>query len=510
MHTKSELLWHLPEQHQTTLLQHARLQNIEKTESSLNTIYFDTPELNLYQQNFQLAIETNADQHYQTLTQQQKQLANFYQYTYHTDTTHQNDPDYTKLYPSKWGNLFAKRQLRQAIQPLFEINRQQIQWILTLNKQSVIVLLEQAQININKTRHNVQLLHLQVNDNDNIQAIEAMYQLALTFQSDLETPLCNTSIVQQGYLSFQQQEVTAQKAKIPSFKTRTTAEDAFVDIMSVCAEQFYNNEKVILIGKDIEGVHQMRVGLRRLRAALSIYSRLIPKPLSQFLTEHIRWLNQYLGPSRDWDVFLTSSLTEIQQHFPDHAGLAELREKSWEKRNQHYKALQDCFSTAPYSHMVLSLQAWIIQKQWRQDLTYVQRQALQQPLKSFAVSVLNKRYKRVCKRGKYFEQLTIDDLHQLRIDIKKLRYAAQFFSSVFAKHPQTKEQLTLLGLIQDNLGELNDVAIARTLLHDVGMEFEHPVRQLLEGWYACSAKDEKQRLEPLWQQFTSDKPFWQY
>ena len=61
-------------------------------------------------------------------------------------------------------------------------------------------------------------------------------------------------------------------------------------------------------GRDIEGVHQMRVALRRLRTASALLRREFGLPTIQGLSDEAKWLATLLGTPRDWDVFVTETL----------------------------------------------------------------------------------------------------------------------------------------------------------------------------------------------------------
>ncbi|MFZ1575815.1 MAG: CHAD domain-containing protein, partial [Chromatiaceae bacterium] len=69
-------------------------------------------------------------------------------------------------------------------------------------------------------------------------------------------------------------------------------------------------------GEDIEGVHQMRVAIRRLRSALSLFRAAIPKEASKPWSDEMRWIVGELGLARDLDVFIDEGLTHAAPHLP--------------------------------------------------------------------------------------------------------------------------------------------------------------------------------------------------
>jgi CHAD domain-containing protein len=77
--------------------------------------------------------------------------------------------------------------------------------------------------------------------------------------------------------------------------------------------------------------------------------------------------------------------------------------------------------------------------------------------------MLDRRHKLLRKRGRNLTQLSMAERHAVRIAAKKLRYAAEFFSELYA-HNQAQVYLNALAGLQDGLGALNDVATTRRLL----------------------------------------------
>ena len=102
--------------------------------------------------------------------------------------------------------------------------------------------------------------------------------------------------------------------------------------------------------------------------------------------------------------------------------------------------------------------AWLESRSWRRKDAEV---SLGRNLIEFTDEVLQYRHKQAMKLGRNFEGLTDEALHRLRISLKKLRYATEFFSALYSED-RTKAYLKSLRQLQDDLGYLNDVAVAET------------------------------------------------
>jgi CHAD domain-containing protein len=77
--------------------------------------------------------------------------------------------------------------------------------------------------------------------------------------------------------------------------------DAFKMIGLACLKQVVDNLPALIKG-DPEGVHQMRVGLRRLRAAMSLFPGLVRVPQTAGIKAELKWLTGELGPAREFEV----------------------------------------------------------------------------------------------------------------------------------------------------------------------------------------------------------------
>ena len=238
-----------------------------------------------------------------------------------------------------------------------------------------------------------------------------------------------------------------------------TAEEAFIAIISASLRHAEANRPAVL-NRQIEGVHQMRVAFRRLRSGLSLFRPLIPRSVSAEWADHISRLNHVLGPARDWDVFLEDALSPLLHHFPRKRGIILFQNKAEIIRQSHYQALQDRLIEPAYVLFAQRLGDWLVRCDWREALTHRQRARLAEPVLAFATPLLEQDYRRVVKQGRSFAEMSTAERHQLRIDIKKLRYALEFFASRYPAQT-VKSLLGALSRLQDCLGVMNDITVTR-------------------------------------------------
>jgi triphosphatase len=210
-------------------------------------------------------------------------------------------------------------------------------------------------------------------------------------------------------------------------------------------------------------VHQMRVGVRRLRAALWVFSDLLRCKQTESIRSDLKWLAGKLGPVRDLDVFLATRVRHLEAADPPIAGLGDLVGELEYRRAVAAEAAKAAIASARYRLLILNALEWIEDGAWLKL-----RPALRnQRIKPFAADLFDRRIAKAKKRAKNITKLSVDDRHKLRIAMKKLRYSIYFFESLFDGHAGKKalsQYKKCLGSLQDNLGALNDIAVHQRMV----------------------------------------------
>jgi CHAD domain-containing protein len=134
---------------------------------------------------------------------------------------------------------------------------------------------------------------------------------------------------------------------------------------------------------------------------------------------------------------------------------------------------------------------------------------------AFADELLAKRHRNARKLGRGFAKLAPAERHRVRIALKKLRYACEFFEGLYRKK-DTKPYLASLKQMQDRLGHLNDVTVAGKLaLRLVDQARTQPERESLHmaaglvlGWYGKGVAVVEPEVIEAWHAFAHGTPFW--
>lgn len=259
-----------------------------------------------------------------------------------------------------------------------------------------------------------------------------------------------------------------------------------------------------------EGVHQLRVALRRMRSALRLFRPAIPTEITRPWALEMRDLARTLGPARDLDVFLDEGLGVVSGRLPL-SGEEKLRDLAEQRRTEAYVTVQHMLDSERYAGFKRGLADWLITEGWtRGPLTEKHRQRLTRNVSRFARKRLNKQLQRVIQRGvAAADGESTEQLHELRIECKKLRYAGEFFAPLFDGMDDFIDQLKEL---QDLLGVINDVAVTRELLAQlIGDSTDTELLQYaagLIGWRCCEQYHLQTEFHSRWNRFRALKKPW--
>jgi triphosphatase len=98
------------------------------------------------------------------------------------------------------------------------------------------------------------------------------------------------------------------------------------------------------------------------------------------------------------------------------------------------------------------------------------------------------------------------DLHAIRLQAKRLRYASEFFAPLFPGR-ETRRFIRRLAVLQDQLGHLNDTRVAADLLAELGAERGFAAG-VVRGWVAAGAAGARSRAGRAWHRLRKLEPFW--
>ena len=337
----------------------------------------------------------------------------------------------------------------------------------------------------------------------------ALYDVALRLARDVPLRPGLLGKAERGFAGLAGRGPEAARAERPALRRGATLEATLAGVLGECLRQISANQDAAERGGDPEGVHQMRVGVRRMRSALRLFRNQLPVRETDALVEELRWLAAVLGPARDLDVFEAELMRPLAARRPDDAGLAALREAAAGARREAYASVRRELGSQRYVTLVLRLGRFV------DGASFRRRGAteLAQPARPLVRRLLRHRAAKLRQLGERLGELSAPELHRLRIRAKRLRYAAELLAPLFGdKAPERAARR--LAELQDVLGHLNDQAMAEQLvarlrerLPEVTPEVTRAEGFVL-GWAANSAALGRERLAEIWRKVERLPPFW--
>ncbi len=262
------------------------------------------------------------------------------------------------------------------------------------------------------------------------------------------------------------------------------------------------------VGEAPEPVHQMRVALRRLRAAVALYRRIAVGPALSDFGDALRDLAARLGAARDWDVFLGATGRDVQAAFAEDARIGGLLAAAARRRAAAYAALRTYLESEFWRRLSLRLALLPTAQPWRDPGDVEQAELLAAPAREHAIRVLDRVHRRVQQAGADLAALPPQELHATRKQAKKLRYATEYFGPLFP-NKRVKRFLERLEDLQEALGAVNDGHVAATLMAQLGGGADRSFAAgAVQGYVAGTRHTAAARAAKTWTKYLRQEIFW--
>ncbi|HEV7463125.1 MAG TPA: CHAD domain-containing protein, partial [Methyloceanibacter sp.] len=290
--------------------------------------------------------------------------------------------------------------------------------------------------------------------------------------------------------------------------------DAFRAIAQSCLRQIIANEPA-MCGGHAEALHQMRIGLRRLRAAISIFADVIADKDLDKIKAELKWITQELGAARDLDVFAADVLQPLALANPEDAEVALTYRDFEARRAAAYARAAGSIRSDRFREAVLDLVEWVEVGPWAVEDDAGRATLRTRPIAEHARHELARLRKRIKSGGADLRHQSVRQRHKLRIRAKRLRYATEFFASTVPGEKSARrraEALSALKDLQGALGGLNDLATRHTLITDgaegQAAESEKVAPAARLGPAGINAERLLLEAEQAFARFAQTKAFW--
>jgi inorganic triphosphatase YgiF len=269
-----------------------------------------------------------------------------------------------------------------------------------------------------------------------------------------------------------------EKTRLPELGGGDTSQIALGRMLNACNEAMLANAHALLeiessssseaarataavprVDDVLEFVHQGRVAIRRMRSALPFFRPVAKGRRIAALDESLRAIGHVFGAARDWDVFVTTTIAritkKIARDIEDRSALAELHEAAESARLDAHHALMTCLDIGAFGATAIAV-------------TRVAEHFMAEPrtgstIGESAPAWLGKRRRRVLKRSRRIASLDDEQRHDLRVEVRCLRYALDLVEPLYDDTIVTPFRDALTDL-QDKLGKLNDLVVADRLM----------------------------------------------
>jgi len=412
-----------------------------QTSQSLRSVYFDTPDGVLRASGFSLRVRTTPSGFVQTL---KRQIAPGQTARDEWEVPVASEAlDLTALKATPARRLLKGR--RRDLSPRFATTVVRRIRLVELDGALIEAAFDAGDLSCGDRREPIYELELELKRGDPA----VLFTLARRLARDLTIVPVFESKSERGWRLAQGESRSPRRATSTPLSPEATTGAAFRTIAMACLAQVSANAELLRVVRRPEAVHQLRVGLRRLRAAIGVFKPLLAEADRRGIETELKWLAGETDGARDLDVFIRDVFHPTAQDAssPD---LAPLGRRLLTARGQAYDRALGALQSPRYGLLMLETTAWI------ETATLPE-----EPVARFAAEALDYLHHQVEKRARTLADQDADTRHHLRIRAKRLRYAAEFFADLFPARRRRARYLQALERMQDTLGALNDLAVAR-------------------------------------------------
>jgi len=241
----------------------------------------------------------------------------------------------------------------------------------------------------------------------------------------------------------------------PDVQLRDTIAEAGRKILIFHFQRMLQNETGTRLGEDSEALHDMRVATRRMRAAFRVFNPYYRTDVIKELRTGLKITGKNLGVVRDWDVLFEKTRLYVDLLTSGEQSDLEFLVESWSREREKAR-----------EHLIFYLDGasyYEFKNTFSEFVNTLGNEVLDLHLKNAMVcedapSLIFSRYEKVLAHEENLQDPTVQQLHALRIDFKRLRYTVEFFHSALG---ETSDYcIDELKLLQDYLGDLNDARVA--------------------------------------------------
>ena len=471
----------------------------------LHTVYFDTPAFDLRAGGMALRVRKIGQKRIQTLKvpgNGPTGLQHNIEYESKIDT---DEPDLGRIEDEALRRMFDTGRPNGGLKPVFATIFSRSSIPLKFEGDEVELALDQGEISADGKSRPICEAELELISGSGV----CLYELALALHKRIEFRLGTRTKAARGYeLSGYTVPVATKASHLAISKDMTVAE-AFTVAARNCLQQVRANEEAVVLDRglplDPEAIHQLRVGVRRLRALFTVFRSIVGEHPYANLRPELAWLQGALGPAREWDVFSLETLAPLCRRMPNDLELFALAEAAAQCRKTANQAAKDAVVSPRYTDLILNLEILLNKGKW--SSRRAPNSAPSGPIVRFSATALQKRATKLHKLTRRWKSLPEADLHSVRILAKKLRYTTELFQPLY-RSKDVHIHIKAIKRIQDSLGSLNDAVTNGSLLASLeGVASDHAIA-VVKGWQAACIQRDLAHFREALRAYESCKAYW--
>jgi inorganic triphosphatase YgiF len=386
------------------------------------------------------------------------------------------------------------------LEPIFRTEVDRTTRILDLDGGTVIeTACDEGRITTGKAHLPIRELELELRSG----AAAPLYRLACELHAAAPLMIETESKGARGYRLAGGTKPETHKSRDPAIESRTAVAEAFRQIENAGLGHLLANQAAGLAG-DAEGVHQMRIAIRRLRAALALFQPLLEPHAAALFEDELRRIGRVFGEARDWDVFCLQILPDVLRSEHDDGWRDLLLLPATAAREAAHERFTNEIRSPAFTRLMLGLATWA------EDMRALRGTEPWRPIDDVSSALLDRVAAKVARRGRQIRHRSETELHALRKSLKKLRYGIDFLAPVFhATSP--KSYLHDCKKLQKTLGDINDTvtgtALAEGLVRGKRLDLAPAVGALAEQ-LDHRRNDALDHLAKRWNAFSGQPRFW--
>ncbi len=506
---------------------------------TLHSIYFDTPDQDLAKRGMALRLRKAGNRWIQTFKCGGSSESGLHQRQEFDTPVAVQFLDLYALMQTPAAELLRDPDFRERLAPAFVTRFRRTTWNVEIHPgETAELALDQGEVIAGTTSTPISEVEIELIEGDPVH----LFDFAKRLLADVPLRLGNVSKAERGYALLTPSAPAPVRAAPVELANEQAVVASFAAVATACLRQLDANERGLLDSDDTEYVHQARVALRRLRSAVGAFRPVAPRETMGPLLDRLRELGNALGGCRDWDVFLTETLPPVEAALPDELSLATLRAVAESRRDAARAHARAVVGSDDYTALLLDMAAALTRlARTPEDSAEASRTADVEvaadddativdgadaavpdptivtadapvvldanPSRTFARETVVRRMKRVLRLGRRVSRDDIPSLHALRIEIKKLRYATEFFQSLLPRKT-VRANIARAAELQEILGRLNDAEVTAKLLDDLRSDHEElsHAAGIVHGWTQARASDALAHFDAAWKRFRKAAP----